>query len=209
MAGSGLMLLGFVVLHLLGNLTIFLGPETLNAYAEKLRHFGLLLWVARVILLAAVAVHIWAAVVLTIENRRARPQPYQQYVPAATNPAALTMGLTGILLLSYLVYHLLHFTWGVAHPQFFGAQDALGRRDVYAMVVRSFEIPWVALLYVVGMAVLCFHLSHGMASTCQTLGLSTERTRPLFERIGGMIAGLIFLGYSAIPVAVLFRMVRP
>ena len=209
MAITGLMLLGFVIMHLLGNLNIFLGPAALNGYAEKLRHFGPLLWVARLGLLGAVVVHIWTAVALTVENRRARPVAYQQYAPAATGPAALTMGLTGILLLSYIVYHLLHFTFGKAHPQFYGAVDAQGRHDVYRMVVGSFSVPGISLVYVLAMALLCFHLSHGIASTCQTLGVSTERTRPLIERGSRLLAILLFLGYSAIPLAVLLGAIRP
>lgn len=207
MAFTGLILLGFVIGHLVGNLNVFLGPEALNGYAEKLRHFGALLWVARVGLLLALIVHVWTMVVLTAENRRARPVAYQQYAPAATSPAALTMALSGILLLSYLAYHLLHFTFGIAHPQFYGARDALSRPDVYRMVVRSFEVPWISLVYILGMGVLCAHLSHGIASTCQTLGLSTERTRPLIQRTGHVIAAVIFLGYSAIPLAILLGVI--
>ena len=202
MALSGLALFGFVLAHLAGNLLIFLGPDALNAYALKLEHFGAWLWAARAGLLAALVVHIVTSAQLTIENRRARPQAYAAYRPVETTLAARTMMATGILLLAYLVYHLLHFTFRVTNPGISHGVDALGRRDVYTMVVHSFQQLPISLAYVLGVGAVCIHLSHGIASTCQTLGLNNERTIAAVSLAGRMLAAAVFLGYSSIPVAV-------
>ncbi len=203
MASSGLILVGFVIMHLLGNLTIFLGPDALNAYALKLRHFGALRGGARAVLLFAVIVHIVTSIQLTIENRRARPVGYRIQRTAETTLGAKTMALSGFVLLAYLVYHLLHFTFGVTHPYLAHLTDSLGRHDVYTLVVVSFQNLYLSLAYVVAMAILCLHLGHGIGSAPQTLGLNTESTIPVFQRLGRILAGLLFLGYSAIPLAVL------
>ena len=208
MAVSGLALVGFVIMHLLGNLQFFQGPEAINAYAVKLRHLGPLLWVARGVLLLALIVHVRTSIQVSVENRRARGVAYAAYQPGVTGPAARSMLLTGLLLLSYIVYHLLHFTFRVAHPELVHATDALGRHDVYRMMVMSFREPRISAAYIAGMATLCLHLAHGFGSAFQTLGLSNERTIPLTAAVSGALAGLIFLGYASIPVAVLLGWVR-
>ena len=205
MALSGLALLGFVIAHLAGNLCIFLGPDALNAYARKLEHFGPWLWAARAGLLAALVVHVVTSAQLAIENRRARPQAYAAYRSVETTLAARTMMITGILLLAYLVYHLLHFTFRVTNPGISHGIDALGRRDVYTMVVRSFQDLRISVAYVLGVAAVCFHLSHGIGSVCQTLGLNNERTLAAVSAGGRALAIALFLGYSSIPLAVLMR----
>ena len=208
MALSGLALLLFVVMHLLGNLLIFLGPDALNAYAKKLEGFGPWLWAVRGGLLVAVAVHIWTSVQLTLENRRARPQPYARYRTVKTTLAARTMLATGILLAIYLAYHLLHFTFRVTNPEISRGVDALGRRDVYTMVVRSFQQVPITFIYVAGMAFVCLHLSHGVGSAFQTLGLTNERTLPALNWSSRLFALVMFFGYISIPFAVLLGFVR-
>ena len=207
MAVTGLVLLGFVVTHMVGNLLIFAGPEALNAYALHLRDFGLLLWMARGVLFVSIVLHLWASARLTRENRAARRQRYAVYRPSATTYAARTMMLSGLLLLGYLVYHLLHFTFGVIHSSAAHFTDSLGRHDVYRMVVLGFQQWPVVLLYVVGVGMVCLHLSHGIGSAMQTLGINNERTVLLFMQLGRLIALLIFLGYCSIPVAVLLGVV--
>ena len=208
MALSGLVLVGFIISHLLGNLLIFRGPEALNAYAQKLRHYGALLWAARAFLLVAVLVHIKTSMELAIENRRARPQGYRMQRHAETTPAARLMVLSGLLVLTYLVYHLLHFTFRVTNPGISHGVDALGRHDVYSMVVHSFQRAPIALAYIAGMAFVCLHLSHGVGSAFQTLGLSNERTLPLYQWSSRFFALAVFLGYCAIPVTVFLGFVR-
>jgi succinate dehydrogenase / fumarate reductase cytochrome b subunit len=202
MAASGLMLIGFVVMHLLGNLLIFQGPDALNAYAKKLRDLGPILWVARGGLILAVIAHIVTSIQLSIENRRARPVRYAQQRSAETTLAARTMMLSGGLLLAYLVYHLLHFTFRVTNPGISHATDALGRHDVYAMVVQSFAHPAIVLVYLAGVAAACAHVSHGIASAFQTLGLNNERTLSVLTLLSRLFAALLFLGYASIPLAV-------
>ncbi len=199
---TGLLLVGFVILHLSGNLLIYLGPEALNAYAKKLRDLGPLLWLVRLVLLTAVVVHIWLSIVLTRENRAARPIGYAMQRSARTTYAARTMMLSGLLLFAFIVYHLLHFTFRVTHPQLLHLTDALGRDDVYAMVVLSFQDPVLVAGYVIAMALLCMHLSHGIASFVQSLGLNDERFLPVLERISRLTAAALFVGYSSIPLAV-------
>jgi len=208
MAASGILLLGFVIAHLAGTLLVFAGQDALNAYAEKLRHFGPWLWVARAGLLATAAVHVWVGIVLVRENRQARAVGYRKPAWRQTTAAARTMAVTGALLALYVVYHLMHFTFQTAHPALAAGTDPLGRADVYTMVVRSFQDARIALVYVAAMFFLALHLSHGIASTVQTLGLNTERSIPVTARIGAGIAVLIFLGYAAIPVAIFFGAVR-
>lgn len=209
MAASGLILFGFVVGHLAGNLLIFAGPDALNGYARKLRHLGLGLWVVRGLLLASVGVHIWTSLELSIENRRARPVPYRRYRPAETTLAARTMMLSGVLVLAYLVYHLLHFTFHVTNPGLAHLPDPLGGHDVYTMMVLSFQHRAISLAYLVGVGMVCAHLSHGVASAFQTLGLNNERTLTCVERAGRAMAWGIFVGYASIPLSVLFGLIEP
>ena len=206
-AVTGLLFLGFVVMHLLGNLLIFQGPEALNAYAQKLRDFGPLLWMARIGLLLVVAVHIGLSIQLARENRAARPVGYAIHTTQEATLAGRTMVLSGGFLLAFIIYHLLHFTFRITHPEFAHLTDALGRHDVYTMMVRSFTNLPLSAVYIVAMALLALHLSHAVSSSAQTLGVNTERTMPLLEGLSKVIAALIFLGYSSIPVAVLTGMI--
>ena len=202
MAGSGLVLLGFVLAHLAGNLLIYAGPRALNAYAHKLRELGLWFWVARAGLLIAVLIHIVTSLQLAMENRRARPVAYHRQRFLKTTLAARTMWLSGLLILAYLVYHLLHFTFGVVAPDFAHGTDPLGHHDVYRMIVLSFQQWPVVLAYGLGVGFVCLHLSHGIGSVCQTLGVTNERTLPIATRVGRLIAWGIFLGYLSIPLAI-------
>ena len=203
MAASGLVLVGFVIMHLLGNLLIYRGPDAINAYAKKLRDLGPMLWVARAGLLLALIVHVVASIQLSIESRRARPVRYQKLRSAETTLAARTMLLSGVLVLAYLIYHLLHFTFHVAHPVLTRVTDDTGHISVYAMVILSFREWPISLAYIAGMACVCLHLSHGIASSFQTLGLTTERTLPVLSWFGRLFAFVVFLGYISIPLAVL------
>jgi len=209
MAATGLLLLAFVIAHLAGNLLIFAGQDALNAYADKLRRMWWLLWLARAGLLAAVLVHVWLAVVLTRDNRAARPIRYAAWHPARTTAAARTMMASGLLVTAFIVYHLLHFTFRVTHPAVSHLTDALGRHDVFSMVVRSFSDPALVIAYVAAMGMLCLHLGHGAASWLQSLGLNSERLLPVVEHIGRLTAWLIFLGYSAIPLSIFFGLIAP
>ncbi len=208
MAVTGLLLTGFVIAHLLGNLLIFLGPEALNAYAKKLKDALPLLWAARTALLGCLIVHVVTSIAVTRENRAARPIGYAVKRHAEATWAGRTMMLSGIALSAFLIFHLLHFTFRITHPSISHLVDAAGRHNVYAMVVLSFQQPVLCAAYVLAMALICLHLSHGMGSWLQSLGLATERTIPLVARASRLLALTIFVGYSAIPLAVLIGYVH-
>lgn len=200
---TGLGLTLFVLVHMLGNLQIYLGPEALNAYAESLHELGPLLWVARLGLLAIAGLHIASAVRVTQLSRAARPVRYAVVTPQVSRYASRTMFMGGVILLTFVVYHLAHFTLGLTHPEHHHLHDAQGREDVYAMVVLGFQQPLVALLYVVAMVPLSLHLQHGMSSFFQTIGANTPRYRNLFRSVGPAIGLLVLVGNCSIPLAVL------
>jgi len=204
---TGLGLVGFVIMHLIGNMLIFLGPDALNAYAEKLRHLGPVLWAARISLIVMTVLHVWMAIWLTRENRAARPVGYEMVKPIETTLAARTMMVSGALLIVYIAYHLAHFTFGLTHPAIAHLKDPLDRHDVYSMVVLRFQNPLVVLFYVAGMAVLCMHLSHGIASMFQSLGLTGERTVAVLQRLSRLAAMAIFAGYVSIPLSIVLGLV--
>ncbi len=204
MAVTGLILLGFVIAHLLGNLLIFAGRETLNDYAEALRDYGPVLWIMRAIILGAVLVHIGAAIRLVSLNRAARPVRYQVFKPRTTPYYARAVAWTGLIVLAFVVFHLLHHTFGVVYPEYYGQSWEGGEfYDVYNMVVMGFDHVWVSVSYIVAVALLSLHLAHGVPSLFQTLGLRHPKYTPTIEKIGHWLAVVLFVGYASIPVAVL------
>lgn len=208
---TALVLLGFLVGHLTGNLLIFRGPETINDYAAKLRDLGPLLWTARIGLLAAVAVHIIATLHLAAQNKAARPEEYQCEATIQATRSSRIMVWSGLTILTFVIYHLMHFTWGTLNNYYdpngpFVLPD--GRHDVYKMMVDGFSFWGNSLFYILALGLLCSHLSHGVSSLFQTLGLTTSRTRPLFKALGWAFAVLIFAGFSSIPVAVMAGFVK-
>lgn len=207
MALTGLVLLGFVIGHLAGNLLIFKGPEALNTYAQKLRDLGPLLWAARAGLLLAVGLHIWSAAALAIENRRARPQDYAEKKSLRSSLGAKTMTVSGIFLLAFIVFHLLHFTFGTISPDISHITDTLGRHDVYSMVVLGLQDKLTACGYLLAMILLGLHLSHGFSSALQTLGANNDKTLPLFGKLGKLLALAITIGYLSIPLAIVLGVI--
>jgi len=216
MAGSGAVMFLFVIGHLAGNLQIFIGPEAINRYGHLLQTNVEILWPVRLALLATMVVHIWSATVLTLENRAARPQPYVQWEPAAATYASRTMMWSGVIVALFIIYHLLHYTVMVqavnltgrdfdAKPEFF---DSLGRHDVYKMMVVGFQQPVVSGFYLVGVFLLCLHLSHGISAMFQSLGWKKRPYGPSLDRGAKWAAVLIFLGYSSIPVSILLGFVK-
>jgi len=208
MAATGVILLGFVLGHMAGNLKVFQGPEHFNAYAEGLRTVGApffgrgqLLWVARIILLAAVGLHIWAAWAVTRASWAARPEAYKRLDLIETTWAARTMRWGGVLIIAYVVYHLLDLTFGKANPGFVPG-------DVYHNLVASFQRAPVALAYIAAMLVLAFHMYHGIYSAFQTLGLNHPKYNRWRRGFAGLYTLVVTLGFIAVPVAVLAGVVR-
>jgi succinate dehydrogenase / fumarate reductase cytochrome b subunit len=209
-AVTGIILLLFVIGHLLGNLQIFLGPDWINGYAQHLRDLGIFLWVIRGFLLLAVILHIYFTILLAIENRRARPQRYAEKEHVKATFASRHMAMSGLVVLAFLLYHLAHFTVRVTDPRFALLKaDPLNHYDVYSMMVYGFQNYYVSGFYVLGMWLLALHLSHGSSSFFQSLGFNNQKLAPRLARGGRILAWLIFIGYTAIPLAVLFGLVKP
>jgi succinate dehydrogenase / fumarate reductase cytochrome b subunit len=203
MAVTGLALFGFVVVHMLGNLQVYLGPEALNAYAEGLRKLPALLWAMRAGLLAAVLLHVWSAYSLTRVNRAARPEGYRERANRASTYASRTMRWSGVILLLFVVYHLMHFTFGTraVHPQFVPS-------DVYHNFVTGFRHPLVSAFYVLAMLALGLHMYHGVWSMMQTVGLSHPRYNRWRQAFAVAITALVIGGNVSFPVAVMTGVLR-
>lgn len=201
MAVTGVLMVGFVIAHMLGNLQIFAGSGRLNAYSAFLRGTGELLWIVRGVLLISVILHVDAAVQLTRLARAARPIPYADRRPQVSTLAARTMRWGGLLLLVFIVFHILHMTTGTLHPAFMAG-------DVYRNVVVGFSSWPVALFYIVAMGALGLHLYHGAWSSVRTLGAARPSARPLHRRVALVIAAVVAAGFAIVPLAVLAGWVR-
>lgn len=205
---TGFALFGFVVGHLIGNLQVFLGPEPLNRYGAFLQGLGELLWAIRFGLLAMVVLHIFYTIKLRTESRAARPERYAVTKHrAATFPAKMMM-LSGLMVLCFIVFHLLHFTVQSVDPSFKELHDDHGRHDIYRMMILGFKNPLASGFYIVAVGLLALHLNHGIQSLFQTLGLNSAKLRPIWEKGGRALSWLIFIGYASIPVAVLTGIVK-
>jgi succinate dehydrogenase / fumarate reductase cytochrome b subunit len=200
MAVTGLILFGFVIGHMVGNLQIYLGAEKLDGYAEKLQSLGPLLWLVRSVLLTALLIHLWAMFSLYGQSWSARDTRYQVKRNSVTSYAATTMWLSGPMILLFVLYHLAHFTFpGIAMGEYEHVQGA-----VFANVVSGFSVPWVSALYVAAQAILGLHLYHGAWSLMQTLGLDAHpKHDPRRRLIARLIAMVIVVGNVSIPVAVM------
>ncbi|MBV9008908.1 MAG: succinate dehydrogenase cytochrome b subunit [Verrucomicrobia bacterium] len=209
-AVTGVILVLFVIGHLLGNLQIFLGPGWINGYAQHLRDLGPLLWLVRIILIISVLLHICFTILLALENRRARPQPYVQRHYAKASYASRHMVVSGFVVLAFIVFHLLHFTGHRFDPHFpLLKNDPLNHYDVYSMMVYGFQNVYVSAFYIIGLFLLTLHLTHGTASFFQSLGLNDKNFTPRLASGARVFAWLVFAGYTSIPVAVLLGLVRP
>ena len=209
MAITGIALFGFVIAHLLDLMTVYGGPDLMNEFAKRLHEFEALLWVLRIGLIVAVLGHIVSSVKLTEKNRAARPVAYAQDATVRASWTSRTMLASGMMVLAYVVYHLLHFTFRTTNPEISHLVDAQGRHDVYSMVVLSFQQPLISIAYIVAMVLLGFHLNHGIASFFQTLGLNHPRYTPLINKAGPLLGALIVLGYVSIPLSAMFGVLEP
>ncbi len=198
MAVTGLILFGFVMGHMLGNLQIFEGPVAFNDYAKFLRSVPLGLWLARIVLLTSVVLHVTASVQLVLRKRRARPVAYASKESIASTYASRTMYWSGPIILAFVIYHLLQFTFGVT-----GVPD-YQEGEVYRNVVSGFGQPAIAIWYIVSMLLLCLHLRHGVWSMFQTLGVNHPRYTPILRHGATLFAVVVAIGFISIPVSVLF-----
>lgn len=236
---TGILLVGFLVFHMAGNLKMFSGPEAMNEYAHFLKHaLGVWLWVARGGLLLLFLAHLVLAVRLRLQAKAARPVGYRVMRSAQATLQAKTMLWTGVVILLFTAYHLLHYTFGLVHPaavnappddyltqrvneqlaarnlaagsavNYLDLRDDDGRHDVYAMVLAGFRTPYISAIYLVSQLLLFVHLSHGIQASLQTLGLVGKRFTPLAKLAGWATAGVIFAGNVAIVAAVWAGYVR-
>ena len=201
MAVTGLVLFGFLILHMLGNLQVFLGREVMNHYAETLHGNPGLLWVARVVLLVSVVLHTWAAIQLTAVKAAARPVAYIKQGNVQGSTGSRTMMLSGPVIALFVIGHLLHFTTGTIHPQFV-------ELHAYENVITGFANPIAAGLYIVAMILVGFHLSHGIWSMFQSIGFSHPRYTPLIRKFAGVFSWILIAGFISVPIAVLAGIVR-
>lgn len=203
MGVTGIIWVGFVVVHSLGNLLVFRGPEAINSYSRFLQSTGELLWALRMVLIVAVTLHVIAAVQLTAQSRAARPIGYTKRESQVATIASRTMRWGGALLLVFVIVHILHFTTGTIRPA-----GVFTRGDVYANVVSSFHIWWVTLFYVLMMVALGLHLLHGAWSSVRSIGVSPPSPQPLHKTISVVVALFVWAAFTAVPVAVFFGIVR-
>jgi succinate dehydrogenase / fumarate reductase cytochrome b subunit len=208
MAVTGLGLVLFAIVHMLGHLGMFAGQDAYNSYAHMLQSLGALKWLARGGLLAIFVIHVIAAIRVAMENRAARPVKYAVYRTKRTNIMARTMALTGLFLFAFIGFHLVHFTFGMVQPGYFHQLDPKERYDAYSMFVYGFQSVPLFVLYLVSMALLSSHLGHGASSWAQTLGLRHPKYSPMLDKLGPVISLILFVGYMAPPTAVLLGVIK-
>ncbi len=227
MALTGLVLVLFVMGHMLGNLQIFLGPDVINAYAYKLHHLlpVTALWAVRLVLLGTIAVHIWAAVTLTLDNRKARPQGYLEDKVLQASYSSRTMRMSGIILLAFIIFHIAHFTVRSLPAGMKGGVDGVLKItevplvkdgeavlknghgemtfNVNDMMVLGFKNGWVSAFYIIATGLLCMHLTHGFSSMFQSVGLRNGLWRKRLDRAALAYGWVVFIGFAIIPIAVM------
>jgi len=212
MATTSVILFIYVVAHLAGNLKIFFGPDPFNDYAAWLRVAGSplfpnegVLWIARVVLLAALLVHVGAYVQLWRQKRRARTTAYRKFDPQVFNWMSRAMVWGGIAILGFVVFHILHLTTGHIQPD---PVSGFQRHDPYENIIAGFSVWWVTGVYIIGVVALGMHLYHGLWSAMQTFGINNSRYNEIRRPAAAAIALVITVGYLAIPLAVMMGMVR-
>jgi len=210
---TGLVLVGYVIGHLVGNLQIFAAPAQINSYATLLHASPALLWAVRCFLILCFVLHVVATIKLVVENRGARPQRYAKVQYLEAKWATRLMAVSGVVVLVFIVFHLLHFTTRSVNREFRPVEHGgilQGEYDVHTMVIRGFQNhPLVTAFYALGLFLLCLHLSHGFSSLVQTFGLNSKRSMPAISRWGRVLAWVIFAGYLIIPVAVWLHWLNP
>jgi succinate dehydrogenase / fumarate reductase cytochrome b subunit len=205
---SGLVLLMFIVGHLLGNLTFFLGRDAINNYAYFLHHNKALVYTARVVLLINLITHLYFSITITLINNAAKDVNYIVNRNMKTTFAAKTMIFSGLFILLFLIYHLCHFTFGWIDADFYGVYDSKNRLDVYGYVYHSFSNVFISLFYLSSLVCLGLHLSHAFFSVCQTFSI-TNSTQSIsnVQKKGKILGGLLALCYMSIPLSVFLKII--
>ncbi len=207
MAVTGLLMVLFAIVHMIGHLQMFGGQDLYNTYANFLQSLWEVKWPTRAGLISVFVIHLVSAIRLVTLNRAARPVKYARYTPVRSSVAGRTMALTGIMLLLFVLFHLVHFTFGNVQPEYFHLPDGHGRHDAYTMFVRAFQNPAMYGIYFVAIALLSMHLAHGASSWMQSLGLRHPKY-PWTDKVGPALMVILFLGYMAPPTAVLLNVIK-
>ncbi len=206
MALTGLAMVLFAIVHMLGHLGMFKGQDAYNSYAHFLQSLGGPKWLARGGLLAVFALHVGSGLRLASANRAARPVAYAVYKPVRSTVASRTMAMTGLVVLAFIIYHLLHFTLGMVQPAYFHQLDPIGRYDAYSMFVYGFKNVGIYASYLVAILLLSMHLGHGASSWLQSLGVRHPKYK--LDKLGPALSAILFLGYMAPPTAVLLGLIK-
>lgn len=205
---SGMVLLGFIVGHLLGNLSVFAGEDAINSYAYFLHNNKILLYTARVFLLFMLIVHIYFSFSLTYLNNAAREKDYTCKQNINSTFASRTMIYSGLMILCFIVFHLLHFTLGKIQPQFYGITDDKNRVNVYSMLINNFTNPFISAIYIFAMLCLGLHLSHAFFSVCQTFSIvNTHNSIHKARNISVIVSAIIIVGYVSIPLTIFLKII--
>ncbi|MCE9599227.1 MAG: succinate dehydrogenase cytochrome b subunit [Spirochaetia bacterium] len=208
MALTGVLLLVFLIAHMTGNLLVLSGPDAFNAYGHYLKTHPQLLWPMRIGLLLTFVVHIYLAISLSLENNAARPQAYAFKNTVQATLTSRYMMLTGTLTLTYLIYHLLHFTLGAVQPQYFSGVDGENRHDIYTMFIMGFRNPIIYASYLVAQINLVFHLKHGSRSVFQTMGWNQDRFKGLINGFSLTYVTIIFVGFLLGPTLIVLNVIK-
>jgi len=203
MAITGLMLIGYLAIHMIGNLTIYMGEDGINNWGLGLHAMPALLWAARIVLLVGFFMHIANGIGLTLQNKAARPQKYAKKSDQRATLYSKTMILSGVGILAFVVYHVMHFTLHTFNPEFGSFEDAAGRHDIFKMVVTAFDKGSMVAVYVIAMIGVMAHLTHGFGSMLQTFGLTNKNTLPATEKSSTLFAWLLLIGFLSIPLSIL------
>ena len=209
MAVTGVMLVLYIVIHTVGNLLIYLGPDSINSYSQFLHSLGPLLWVVRAGLILAAVLHVWTSIALKLDNLDAKPDKYavKRYVKAKLT--SRTMLWTGIAIFLFVIYHVSHLTLGSTHPEHIDTEivNNIERTKVYDMVILGFKSPFVSIGYIIAVVIVGFHLNHAIQSMFQTLGLNHPSYFPRIQKCSVSLSVLIVLCLVSIPITILLGIV--
>jgi succinate dehydrogenase / fumarate reductase cytochrome b subunit len=201
---TGIAMVGFLVAHLSGNLLVYAGPQAMHDYAEGLRRFPAVLWALRLGLIVAAFLHVTVAIKLNLASQAARPVAYVSKNYRKATMSSRNMLPTGLILLAYIIYHLADFTWRWTNAEV----SALGHYDVYQMLLIRLSSPVNAIIYMIAMITMGIHLSHGVTSLFQTLGLNHPKYNLLFRCLGPLVGLVLTLGFISIPISILLGIVH-
>jgi succinate dehydrogenase / fumarate reductase cytochrome b subunit len=207
MACTGSFLVLFIIVHLLGNSSIYIGPDGINAYTKQLHSMPALVWLFRLVMLALFTLHVFIGIQLYVQNSASKPVKYSVKKSLKATFSSKNMIWTGLLIAAFLTYHLLHFTFRVASAESLGI-DALGRPDVYSMVLTGLEETPAAIIYIIGLFALFLHILHGVQSLFQSTGLNCEKIQPCIIKASRTAAVVIFIAYLAIPLVIFAGILR-